>query len=66
MLVPMFNPEQTSSRIGALGKVRGICGNYAIRASVKAMRQVFALIRASGGAADVLNQIASVEDILQL
>jgi phosphoenolpyruvate phosphomutase len=66
-LVPTAYPELDETRIGELGKVGlVIYGNHAIRASVKAMRAVFAAIARDGGAANVQQDIASVDDIFDL
>ena len=43
-----------------------IYGNHGIRASVKAMRDVFRAIVTAGGAAGVADSIASVEDVFAM
>jgi 2-methylisocitrate lyase-like PEP mutase family enzyme len=43
-----------------------IYGNHAIRAAVTAMQQVFARMRADGGAHTVQNDIVSVDEIFRL
>jgi phosphoenolpyruvate phosphomutase len=67
VLVPTAYPDLTVERIKALGKVKMVIyGNHAIRASVTAMRQVFARILADGGIQNVNKEIVSVEEIFRL
>ena len=66
-IVPTAYPELDEARIGELGKVGlVIYGNHGIRASVKAMRAVFATIARDRGAANVQQDIATVDDIFAL
>ena len=67
VLVPTAYPELDAGRIKALGKVKMVIyGNHAIRASVTAMKDVFARILADGGIHRVQNDIVSVEEIFRL
>lgn len=67
VLVPTAYPELTVERIQALGKVGlVIWGNHAIRASITAMRDVFARILADGGIQAVHNEIVAVEEVFRL
>ena len=67
VLVPTSYPQLTTQRIRSLGKVRMVIyGNHAIRASVTAMKSVFARILADGGIHEVQNDIVSVEEIFRL
>lgn len=66
-IVPTAYPEMTVERIKALGKIRMVIyGNHAIRASVTAMKDVFARIRRDGGIQGVQRDIVSVEEIFRL
>ncbi len=67
VLVPTAYPELNAERIRALGKIgMVIYGNHAIRASVTAMKDVFARILADGGIHKVNRDIVSVEEIFRL
>jgi phosphoenolpyruvate phosphomutase len=67
VLVPTAYPDMNAQRIKALGKVAMVIyGNHAIRASVTAMKEIFARIRADGGIHNVNKDIVSVEEIFRL
>ncbi|MGV7215376.1 phosphonopyruvate hydrolase [Bradyrhizobium sp. UFLA05-112] len=67
VIVPTAYPEMNEVRICALGKIRMVIyGNHAIRASVTAMKDVFARIRHDGGILMVNKDIVSVEEIFRL
>jgi phosphonopyruvate hydrolase len=67
VIVPTAYPEMNEQRILALGKIRiVIYGNHAIRASVTAMKDVFARILRDRGIHNVNNDIVSVEEIFRL
>ncbi len=67
VIVPTAYPEMTVERIRAHGKIcMVIYGNHAIRASVTAMKEVFASIRRDGGIQRVYGDIVSVEEIFRL
>lgn len=67
VIVPTAYPEMNEARISALGKVKMVIyGNHAIRASVAAMKDIFARIRHDGGIHMVNKDIASVEEIFRL
>jgi phosphonopyruvate hydrolase len=67
VLVPTAYPEMTAQRVAALQKVKMVIyGNHALRASVTAMKDVFARIRADGGIQNVDKDIVSVEEIFRL
>ena len=67
VIVPTAYPEMNAERINALGKIRMVIyGNHAIRASVTAMKDVFARIRRDGGIQQVNDTIVSVEEIFRL
>ncbi len=67
VIVPTTYPELTAPRIEAFGKVGiVIYGNHAIRASVTAMKDVFARIRKDGGIQNVNKDIVPVEEIFRL
>jgi phosphonopyruvate hydrolase len=67
VLVPTAYPEMNAERIKALGKIKMVIyGNHAIRASVTAMKDVFARIRADGGIHNVNRDIVTVEEIFRL
>jgi phosphonopyruvate hydrolase len=67
VIVPTAYPEMNAARIKALGKIRiVIYGNHAIRASVTAMKQIFARIRADGGIQNVDREIVTVDEIFRL
>ena len=67
VLVPTAYPEMNAERIKALGKVKMVIyGNHAIRASVTAMKDVFARIRLDGGIHNVNKDIVTVEEIFRL
>lgn len=68
-LVPTSYPEMDVSRVRALGEGRVglvIWGNHAIRASVRAMQDVFARVRAKGGVHGVEAHIAPVAEVFRL
>jgi len=67
VVIPTAYPQLNEARmkeIGGIGMV--IYGNHGIRATVKAMRDVFAQIARSGHAMDVASSIASVEDVFAI
>ena len=67
VLVPTAYPELSEEDIKALGKVGVVIyGNHAVRASVGAMRSVFAQIRKEGGIRSVDRILPSVKDIIAL
>ena len=67
VLVPTAYPEMNAERIKTLGKVKMVIyGNHAIRASVTAMKDVFARIRLDGGIHNVNKDIVTVEEIFRL
>ncbi len=67
VLVPTAYPELNAERIKALGKIAMVIyGNHAIRASVTAMKDVFARILADGGIHKVNKDLVSVEEIFRL
>jgi phosphoenolpyruvate phosphomutase len=67
VLVPTAYPDMNEQRITALGKIgMVIWGNHSIRASVTAMQDVFARIRADGGVHNVDKDIVTVEEIFRL
>ncbi|WFU40240.1 phosphonopyruvate hydrolase [Bradyrhizobium sp. CB82] len=67
VIVPTAYPEMNESRISALRKIRMVIyGNHAIRASVTAMKDIFARIRRDGGIHTVNENIVSVEEIFRL
>lgn len=67
VLVPTAYPELNEQRIDALGKVAMVIyGNHALRASVTAMKDVFARIRADGGIHNVDGAIVGVDEIFRL
>ncbi|MET4234953.1 phosphoenolpyruvate phosphomutase [Bradyrhizobium sp. i1.4.4] len=67
VIVPTAYPEMNEARISALGKIRMVIyGNHAIRASVTAMKDVFARIRRDGGIHAVNNDIVPVDEIFRL
>jgi phosphoenolpyruvate phosphomutase len=67
VIVPTAYPEMTADRIRALGKIKMVIyGNHAVRASVTAMKKVFATILKDGGIHDVNRDIVSVEEIFRL
>lgn len=67
VIVPTSYPQLSFDEVAALEKVGLIiCGNHAVRASVAAMRRVFAKILADGGISGVERDIASVRDIFTL
>lgn len=66
-IVPTSYPELTEPKIRRLAKVGiVIYGNHAIRASVRAMQDVFARIIKDGGAHRVGEDIAPVSEIFRL
>ena len=67
VLVPTAYPEMNAERIKTLGKVKMVIyGNHTIRASVTAMKDVFARIRLDGGIHNVNKDIVTVEEIFRL
>ena len=67
VLVPTAYPELNAERIKALGKIKMVIyGNHAIRASVTAMKDIFARIRADGGIHNVDRDIVTVAEIFRL
>ncbi len=67
ILIPTAYPQLTNARIEAMGKVKAVIfGNHGIRASVRAMQEVFAQIRKDGGIQNVDADIAPVEEIFRL
>ncbi|UVK48271.1 phosphonopyruvate hydrolase (plasmid) [Mesorhizobium sp. AR07] len=67
VIVPTAYPEMNEERIRKLGKIAMVIyGNHAIRASVTAMKDVFARIRRDGGIQNVNSDIVSVEEIFRL
>ena len=67
VIVPTSYPAMDEPRIRSLGKIgMTIYGNHAVRAAVAAMRDVFARIRRDGGAHQVQDLIAPVEEIFRL
>lgn len=66
-IVPTAYPEMNEERIKALGKIAVVIyGNHAIRASVTAMKDVFAQILKDRGIHNVNRDIVSVEEIFRL
>ncbi|MEI5680658.1 phosphonopyruvate hydrolase [Mesorhizobium sp. CCNWLW179-1] len=66
-IVPTAYPEMNEERIKTLGKIAiVIYGNHAIRASVTAMKDVFARILKDGGIHNVNRDIVSVEEVFRL
>src|SRR5262245_30883650 len=64
VIVPTAYPEMNEERIKALGKIAiVIYGNHAIRASVTAMKDVFARILKDRGIHNVNRDIVSVEEV---
>lgn len=67
VIVPTTYPALNEARISAPGNVKMVIyGNHAIRASVAAMKDVFARIRHDGGIHMVNKDIVSVEEIFRL
>lgn len=67
VIVPTAYPEMNEARIKALGKIAiVIYGNHAIRASVTAMKDVFARIQQDRGIHNVNKDIVSVEEVFRL
>ncbi|CAH1652943.1 phosphonopyruvate hydrolase [Chelatococcus asaccharovorans] len=67
VIVPTAYPEMNEARIKALGKIAiVIYGNHAIRASVTAMKDVFARIQKDRGIHNVNRDIVSVEEVFRL
>ncbi len=67
VIVPTAYPMMDAARARALGNIAiVIFGNHGIRASVAAMRRVFAGIRRDGGALGVEGEIASVSEMFGL
>ncbi|RWD42788.1 phosphonopyruvate hydrolase [Mesorhizobium sp.] len=67
VIVPTAYPEMDEGRIKALGKIAiVIYGNHAIRASVTAMKDVFARIQKDRGIHNVNRDIVSVEEVFRL
>jgi phosphoenolpyruvate phosphomutase len=67
VIVPTAYPDLTEEKARALGKIGiVIYANHAVRAAVRAMREVFAAIRRDGGIHQVDKRIATVEEIFEL
>ncbi|SIT55888.1 Phosphoenolpyruvate phosphomutase [Mesorhizobium prunaredense] len=67
VIVPTAYPEMNEERIKALGRIAiVIYGNHAIRASVTAMKDVFARILKDRGIHNVNRDIVSVEEVFRL
>ncbi|UVC15511.1 phosphonopyruvate hydrolase [Mesorhizobium onobrychidis] len=67
VIVPTAYPEMNEERIKALGRIAiVIYGNHAIRASVTAMKDVFARILKDRGIHNVNLDIVSVEEVFRL
>lgn len=67
VIVPTAYPQLNEARIRALGKIAMVIyGNHAIRASVRAMQDIFARIRRDGGTEAADGEIATVEEIFRL
>lgn len=67
VIVPTSYPDLTESRIRFLKKVGiVIYGNHAMRASVKAMQDIFARIIKDGGIHNIGEDIVSVSEIFRL
>jgi phosphoenolpyruvate phosphomutase len=67
VIVPTAYPEMNEERIKILGKIAVVIyGNHAIRASVTAMKNVFARILKDGGIHNVNQDIVSVEEVFRL
>lgn len=67
VIVPTAYPEMNEERIKALGKIAiVIYGNHAIRASITAMKDVFARIVNDRGIHNVNRDIVSVEEVFRL
>lgn len=67
VLIPTTYPQMTVEHMRELGKIgMVIYGNHAIRASVTAMKTIFARIRTDGGIGGVNADIVSVEEIFRL
>jgi phosphoenolpyruvate phosphomutase len=66
-VAPTAYPRFDEARAARSGKIKlMIYGNLGVRAAVKAMRDIFARIRAEGGMRDVQADIATVADIMEL
>lgn len=67
VIVPTAYPQMNEQRILALGKIAVVIyGNHAIRASVAAMKDVFARILKDRGIHNVDGDIATVEEVFRL
>lgn len=67
VIVPTAYPQMNEERILALGKIAVVIyGNHAIRASVAAMKNVFARILKDRGIHNVNADIATVEEVFRL
>lgn len=67
VLVPTSYPELTVDRIRALDRVGlVIWGNHAVRAAVRAMRDVFARVRLEGGIHSAETDIVPVAEVFRL
>ena len=67
VIVPTAYPEMNEERIRALHKIKMVIyGNHALRASVTAMKDVFARILNDRGIHDVDKDIVTVEEIFRL
>ena len=67
VIVPTAYPQLTEARIKEIGRIgMVIYGNHGIRATIKAMRDVFAQIAREGHAMGVDASIATVEDVFAI
>ncbi|WFU14918.1 phosphonopyruvate hydrolase [Bradyrhizobium sp. CB3481] len=67
VIIPTAYPEMNEHRIKALGKIAVVIyGNHAIRASVTAMKDVFARIMKDRGVHNINQDIVSVEELFRL
>ncbi|WP_272699780.1 phosphonopyruvate hydrolase [Desulfovibrio sp. Fe33] len=67
VLIPTSYPELTEEKMKRTGKVGVVIyGNHAIRASVKAMQDVFAEIRRDGGIQNADSHVVPVTEIFRL
>lgn len=67
VIIPTAYPEMNEARIKDLGKISVVIyGNHAVRASVTAMKNVFARILKDRGIHNIDKDIVSVEEIFRL
>jgi len=67
VVVPTAYPQLTEARIKEIGRIgMVIYGNHGIRATIKAMRDVFAQIVRDGHTMGVDASIATVEDVFAI